>query len=80
MNIEDRDGSLFTATAHRTETKTSVEILELPSDILNMTIPILAKKLGISNGAVEKQIAALTEANLLDRVGPAKACHWQVRG
>jgi predicted ArsR family transcriptional regulator len=80
MNIEDRDGSLVTTTAHRIKTKRSVEILQLSSDILNMTIPKLVEKLGINTEAVKKQITAVKEDNLFKWVGPVNSCQCQGRG
>ncbi len=48
------------------------------SDTPNMTIPQLAKELGLSTRAVEKQIAKLQQDNQLKRIGPARGGHWQV--
>jgi ATP-dependent DNA helicase RecG len=80
--VDDRDGSLFTATVHRTEQissgKSSGKILRMLADNPAMTIPQLAEALGITNRAVEKQIAALRKDKLLERVGPAKGGHWRV--
>jgi ATP-dependent DNA helicase RecG len=58
--------------------KSSVKILKLLADIPDMTIPQLAKELGLSTRAVEKQIAKLQQDNQLKRSGPARGGHWQV--
>jgi len=58
--------------------KSSVKILELLADTPKMTISQLAKALGISTRAVEKQIAKLQQSDQLKRIGPAKGGHWQV--
>jgi ATP-dependent DNA helicase RecG len=38
----------------------------------------MAEKLGISETAVDKNIATLKKKGLLKRVGPAKGGHWEV--
>jgi len=58
--------------------KSSVKILELLAASPDMTIPQLAKELGLSTRAVEKQLAKLQQDNKLQRIGPAKGGHWQV--
>ena len=40
----------------------------------------LAEKLGLSTRGVEKQIAKLKSDGVLQRIGPAKGGHWQVKG
>ncbi|MDL1962577.1 MAG: putative DNA binding domain-containing protein [Deltaproteobacteria bacterium] len=80
--MDDREGCIFTVTVHRTaensSVKSSVKILELLADTPEMTIPQLAKALGISTRAIEKQIAKLQKSNQLKRIGPAKGGLWQV--
>ncbi len=60
--------------------KSSEKILGLLSDIPEMTISRLAKEIGISTRAIEKQIAKLQKSNRLRRIGSAKGGHWQVCG
>jgi predicted HTH transcriptional regulator len=43
-----------------------------------MTISQLAKELGLSTRAVEKQLAKLQQDQKLQRIGAAKGGHWQV--
>jgi ATP-dependent DNA helicase RecG len=78
--VDDREGCIFTVTVHRTtensSVKSAVKILELLADTPEMTIPQLAKALGISTRAIEKQIAKLQKSNQLKRIGPAKGGHW----
>ncbi len=88
--IDDREGCLFTAIVQRTTEKSSVKssvkssekssekIMELLIHAPNMTIPQLAKELGLSTRAVEKQLAKLQQDNQLKRIGPARGGHWQV--
>jgi ATP-dependent DNA helicase RecG len=83
--VDDRDGCLFTATVHRKAAKSS-EIVSVKADgslkssekILSLlrTEPDLsareiARKIGITPRAVEKQIAKLRKAGRLQRIGPA---------
>ena len=83
---DDREGCLFTATVQRSiekgsgksSGKSSGKILELLAATPDMTIPQLAKELGLSTRAVEKQLAKLQQDNQLQRIGPAKGGHWQV--
>jgi ATP-dependent DNA helicase RecG len=84
-NIEfsdDREGCLFTVTVQRSIEKSSGKISGKISELLaatpDMTIPQLAKELGLSTRAVEKQLAKLQQDNKLQRIGPAKGGHWQV--
>ena len=58
--------------------KSSEKIMELLIHAPDMTIPQLAKELGLSTRAVEKQLAKLQQDNLLKRIGPARGGHWQV--
>ena len=39
----------------------------------------LSKKLGISEVAVYKNIKKLKQAGILERVGPAKGGHWEIK-
>ena len=79
---DDREGCLFTATVQRSieksSGKSSGKILELLTATPDMTIPQLAKELGLSPRAVEKQVAKLQQDNQLQRIGPARGGHWQV--
>lgn len=58
--------------------KTENLILGLLSARREMTIPDLAKTLGLSPRAVEKQIAKLRQDGRLRRVGSKKAGYWEV--
>lgn len=79
--IDDREGSLFTATVRRVErirsvkssVKTEEQILALLAEKPEMTIPELAEVLSLSTRAVEKQIANIRKEGRLRRVGPKKA-------
>ncbi len=60
--------------------KSSEKILGLLSDIPEMTISQLAKEIGISTRAIEKQIAKLQKSNRLKRIGSAKGAAGHVNG
>ena len=89
---DDREGCLFTATVSRTVAassgessvkssgKTEEQILGYLSEKAEMTIPDVAEALGLSTGAVEKQIAKLRKGGRLRRVGSRKAGRWEVLG
>ena len=40
----------------------------------------LSKMVGISQTAIEKNVAKLKERGLLKRFGPAKGGHWEIEG
>lgn len=89
---DDREGCLFTATIRRvtvtasvkssviSSVKTPERILELLSGTRDMTLAELAKTLGLSTRAVEKQVANLRALGRLRRVGGRKVGHWEVDG
>ena len=58
--------------------KSSEKVLNLIKNNPEITITSLAKQLGISTRAIEKQIAALKKRNRIKRIGPAKGGHWEV--
>ena len=53
-------------------------ILKLMNEESQITIPIIAQRIGISTTAVENNIAKLKEKGLLKRVGPAKGGYWEI--
>jgi ATP-dependent DNA helicase RecG len=93
---DDREGCLFTATVRRmlstgpvrgsvkssvkSSVKTPERILELLSVNKDMTLADLAKTLGLSTRAVEKQVANLQAQGRIRRVGGRKVGHWEVVG
>lgn len=58
--------------------KSSVKILALLKEDNYKTTKDLAEIIGISQRAVEKQLAKLQEQKKLDRIGPANGGYWQV--
>jgi len=48
----------------------------------NPTISIvqLSKKVGIAEKNIEVNIKKLKQAGILERIGPAKGGHWEVKG
>ncbi|MCK5676157.1 MAG: winged helix-turn-helix transcriptional regulator [Verrucomicrobia bacterium] len=58
--------------------KGSEKILRLMRESPSMSAAEVAKAVGISPRAVEKQIASLKGKGQLRRVGPAKGGHWEV--
>ena len=47
-------------------------------DSPTLTAKEIAKKLGMTPRAVEKQVANLKKVGLLHRIGPDKGGHWEV--
>lgn len=58
--------------------KSSEKILLLLRTEPELAARELARRIGISPRAVEKQIAKLRQEGRLRRVGPAKGGHWEV--
>jgi ATP-dependent DNA helicase RecG len=90
---DDRDGCLFTATVQRkavisseepetgsekSSEKSSEKILALLKSAPELAAREIADALGITQRAVEKQIAKLREEGRIRRIGPAKGGHWEV--
>ena len=77
-------GHLFSVSFYKTEfqekssEKSSEKILNLIKNNPETTIASLAKKLGMSTRAIEKQITTLKKKNLIIRIGPAKGGHWEI--
>jgi len=44
----------------------------------HLTIPELARLIGVTERSIERNIRKLQEQGLLRRVGPAKGGHWKV--
>jgi len=57
--------------------KSSVKIIDLINQNKNITIPEMAKSIGISTRATEKQIAKLKEQGKIRRIGADKGGHWK---
>ena len=58
--------------------KSAWKILEMTYKNQHITIPEMAKKMKLSERAVEKNIQHLKELELLDRVGSDKSGHWKI--
>jgi len=58
--------------------ETSVALLSLLAQNPALTAPALAKSLGLTPRAIEKQLAKLKGQGRLRRVGPNKGGHWEV--
>ena len=58
--------------------KSSEKILDLISKNKNITIPELAKLVGIGTRAIEKQLAKLKNEEKLTRIGSTKAGYWKI--
>ncbi len=58
--------------------KTSVKILKLIESNKEITIAEIAREIGITTRAVEKQIAKLKKKGVLKRIGPAKGGYWEI--
>ena len=62
----------------KTSVKTSVKILELIKENSEITIPKLAKQIGITERSIERNIQKLQKDNKLKRIGPDKGGHWEI--
>ena len=58
--------------------RTAHQVLEFLSEQPEMTVPELARRLGLTTRAIEKQIAKLRDAKLLLRTGGRKVGRWEV--
>jgi len=76
--FDDREGCLFTATVHRKEIISSEKIIRLLRVQSSLSAQEIAKRIGITPRAVEKQIARLKKERRLRRMGPAKGGHWEI--
>ena len=64
--------------SEKSSEKSSEKILALLKAAPNLAAREIADTLGISQRAVEKQIAKLREEERVRRIGPAKGGHWEV--
>ncbi len=62
----------------KTSGKTSGKILEYIRNNSKITIPELAKAIGVSERSIERNLHNLQEQELLKRIGPAKGGSWSV--
>ena len=60
-------------------TKSREKIVALLSEDGKLSAATLAEKIGISPKAVEKHLANLKADGLIERIGPAKGGHWNVK-
>lgn len=89
---DDREGCLFTVTVHRKEIKasgekrkgasgapkTSGKIMEHLNKDEHLTIPELARLIGITERSIERNIRKLQDQVFLRRIGPAKGRFLEV--
>nr|WP_319573672.1 winged helix-turn-helix transcriptional regulator [uncultured Draconibacterium sp.] len=61
----------------QTSGKTSGKILELVKENKYISIPEMAKIIGVSERSIERNIENLKNDDLLKRVGPAKGGYWK---
>jgi ATP-dependent DNA helicase RecG len=77
-DLEKSSGKTSGKSSGKSSGKTEDQIIRLMSEDGQITIPEIATHLGLSNRAVEKQIAKLKDENRIRRVGPSKGGHWEV--
>jgi ATP-dependent DNA helicase RecG len=58
--------------------KSRVKILSLMRENPNVTIPMLAREIGITVKAIEKQIDILKQEGFIEREGPRKGGYWKI--
>ena len=59
--------------------KSREKIVALLAEDGKLSAVALASKVGISAKAVEKHLANLKAAGIIERIGPAKGGYWKVR-
>jgi len=62
----------------KTSGKTSGKILDILKQEERLTIPELARLIGVTGRSIERNIRKLQDQGLLRRIGPAKGGHWEV--
>lgn len=60
--------------------KSSQKMIEIISQNSNIKIEELANDIGISQGAVKKNIQKLKEKGILKRIGSDRSGYWKVKG
>ena len=58
--------------------KTSGKILDEIRKNMEITIPDLSVRIGVTERSIKRNIKTLQEGGRLRRVGPAKGGHWEV--
>ncbi|MDP3706214.1 MAG: winged helix-turn-helix transcriptional regulator [Legionellaceae bacterium] len=71
------DNQVITKSSQKGAQKTDVQILELIKKNPYITTDQLGQIIGITGGAILKQINKLKAQGLLKRVGPDKGGHWE---
>jgi len=61
-----------------TSQKSSLKIVLCMQEDKNITIPEIAKQIGITERGVKKQISKLKANGKIKRVGPDKGGYWEV--
>jgi len=61
-------------------TKSQHLILKFMSENPTISIVQLSKKVGIAEKNIEVNIKKLKQAGILERIGPARGGHWEVKG
>jgi ATP-dependent DNA helicase RecG len=57
---------------------TTQKIIDLVRQDKFITISEMARRIGVSTRAVEKQLAKLKEQNMVERVGSDKGGYWEL--
>ncbi|PZX09919.1 ATP-dependent DNA helicase RecG [Breznakibacter xylanolyticus] len=67
-----------TLVTNETDGKSSGKIIQLMRENKQITIPEIAEQLSQTTRSVEKQLANLRKAGIIQRIGPAKGGYWEV--
>lgn len=59
--------------------ESSEKILQIITNDPFLSALAISEKIGISSRAVEKQLAKLKEKGIIERVGPDKGGHWEIK-
>lgn len=78
-SIGDEESGEKTQKGREKPTKSREKIVALLTENGKLSAAALAEKIGISDKAVEKHLANLKAAGIIERIGPAKGGYWKVK-
>jgi len=76
--IPDSQDKSIPETTQKSSLKSSLKIVVCMQENKNITIPEIAKQIGITERGVKKQISKLKADGKIKRIGPAKGGYWEV--
>ena len=76
--IPDSQDKSSSESIQKSSLKSSLKIVLFMQEDKNITIPEIAKKIGITERGVKKQISKMKADGKIKRVGPDKGGYWEV--